>query len=73
MTDMSTKFSKKNKNTLTGPTNRKIKTRHHVHLSLYAKSRKTCYEKSRNWPKTSIWAIFDDFVKYLEIAIFPEK
>ena len=47
-----------NKNTLTGPANCKKTTRHHVHLSLCAKSRKTNDAKSRKWPKTSIWAIF---------------
>ena len=47
-----------NKNTLTGTANCKKTTRHHVHLSLYAKSRKTNDAKSRKWPKTSIWAIF---------------
>ena len=49
---------KKNKNILTGPANCKKTTRHHAHLSLCAKSRKTNNEKSRKWPKTSIWAIF---------------
>ena len=47
-----------NKNTLTGPANCKKTTRHHDHLSLCAKSRKTNDAKSRKWPKTSIWAIF---------------
>ena len=47
-----------NKNTLTGPANCKKTTRHHAHLSLRAKSRKTNDAKSRKWPKTSIWAIF---------------
>ena len=47
-----------NKNSLTGPVNCKKTTRHHAHLSLYAKSRKTDDAKSRKWPKTSIWAIF---------------
>ena len=47
-----------NKNTLTGPANCKKTTRHHTHLSLCAKSRKTNDAKSRKWPKTSIWAIF---------------
>ena len=58
-----TLFSKKNissgnKNALTGPANCKKTTRHHVHLWLCAKSRKTNDAKSRKWPKTSIWAIF---------------
>ena len=48
----------KNKNMLTGPANCKKTTRHHAHLSLCAKSRKTNNAKSRKWPKTSIWAIF---------------
>ena len=47
-----------NKNTLAGPEDCKKTTRHHVHLSLCAKSRKTNDAKSRKWPKTSIWAIF---------------
>ena len=47
-----------NKNSLTGPVNCKKTTRHHVHLSLCAKSRKTDDAKSRKWPKTSISAIF---------------
>ena len=46
------------KNTSTGPTNFKNTTRHHAHLSLCAKSRKTNDVKSRKWPKTSIWAVF---------------
>ena len=50
--------NKYNKNTLTGPANCKETTRHHAHLSLCAKSRKTNDAKSRKWPKTSIWAIF---------------
>ena len=49
---------KTNKNTLTGPANCKKTNRHHAHLSLCAKSRKTNDAKSRKWPKTSIWAIF---------------
>ena len=40
--------------TLTGPANCKKTTRHHGHLSLCAKLRKTNDVKSR----TSIWAIF---------------
>ena len=47
-----------NRNTLTGPANCKTTTRHHAHLSLCAKSRKTNDAKSRKWPKTSIWAVF---------------
>ena len=46
------KFSEKNKNTLTRPVNCKKTTRHHAHLSLCAKSRKTNDAKSRKWPKT---------------------
>ena len=38
-------------------------TRHHAHLSLCAKSRKTNNAKSRKWPKTSIWAIFGQIFK----------
>ena len=49
---------KKNKNTLTGSANFKKTTKHHVHLSVCAKSRKTNDAKSRKWPKTSILAIF---------------
>ena len=67
-------YFNKNKNTLSGPANRKKTTRHHAHLSLCAKSRKTNDAKSRKWPKTSIWAIFDDVeVKYLQVANFSEK
>ena len=40
-----------NENTLTGPANCKKTTRHHVHLSLCAKSRKTNDAKSRKWSK----------------------
>ena len=47
-----------NKKTLTGTANCKKTTRHHTHLSLCAKSRRTNDAKSRNWLKTSIWAIF---------------
>ena len=41
---------------LTGSANCKKETRHHAHLSLRAKSRKTNDAKSRKWPKTSICA-----------------
>ena len=37
----------KNRNTLAGPANCKKTTRHHAHLSLFAKSRKTKDAKSR--------------------------
>ena len=47
-----------NKNTLTGLANCKKTTRHHAHLSLCAKSRKTNDAMSRKWPNTSVWAIF---------------
>ena len=47
-----------NKNTLTGPANCNNTNRHHAHLSLFAKSRKSSGAKSRKWPKTSISAIF---------------
>ena len=50
-----------NKNAFTGLGNCKKTTRHHVHLSLCAKSRKTNDAKSRKLPKTSIWAIFGRF------------
>ena len=56
-----TSFEFSNKNTLTEPVNRKKTTRHHAHLSLCARSRKTNHAKSRKWPKTSIWAIFGRF------------
>ena len=63
-----------NKYTLTGPANCKKTTRHHAHLSLWEKSRKTNDAKSRKWPKTSIGYFFEDFkVKYLQIANFSEK
>ena len=63
-----------NKNTLTGPANCKKTTRHHAHLSLCAKSRKTNNAKSRKVPKTSFGHFYDDFeVKYLQIAHFSEK
>ena len=52
---------KLNKNTLTGQANCKQKTRHHAHLSLCAKPRKTNDAKSRKWPKNSTWAIFWQF------------
>ena len=62
------------KNTLTGPANCKKTTRHHTHLSLCAKSRKTNDAKSRKWPKPQFGIFFDDFeVKYLQIANFSEK
>ena len=51
-------FSDENKNTLTVPANCKKTTRHHAHLSLCAKSKKTNNAKSRKWPKTSIWVFF---------------
>ena len=51
-------FPKGNKNTLTGPVNCWKTTRHHAHLSLRAKSRKTNDAKSRKWLKTSIRTIF---------------
>ena len=50
-----------NKNTMTGLVNCKKTTRHHAHLSLGAKSRKTNDAKSRKWPKTSISAFFLQF------------
>ena len=60
-----------NKNTLTGRANCKKTTRHHVHLSLCATSRKTNDAKSRKWPTTSIWEIFDICeVKYLQKGNF---
>ena len=43
---------------MTGTANCKKTTRHHAHLSLYAKPRKTNKAKSRKWPETSIWANF---------------
>ena len=49
---------KTNKNTVTGQANCKKTTRHHAHLSLCTKSRKTKDAKSRKWPKASIWAFF---------------
>ena len=49
---------KVNKNTLTGPVNCKKTIRHHVHLLLCAKSRKTNNAESRKLLKTSTWAIF---------------
>ena len=70
----SLKITKNKKNTLTGPANCKKTTRHHAYLSLCAKSRKIIDEKLRKFPKTSIWAIFNDFkVEYPEIANFSEK
>ena len=45
--DDKTNFWTSNKNTLTGPVNCKKTTRHHVHLSLCAKLRKTNDAKSR--------------------------
>ena len=67
-------FLKTNKNALTGPANCKKITRHHAHLSLCARSKKTNDAKPRKWPKNAIWAIFDDFeAKYLQIALFSEK
>ena len=54
-------FEFSNKNILTGPVKCKKTTRHHAHLSLCAKSRKTNDAKSRKWSKTSIWAIFGRF------------
>ena len=56
-----TKIANENKNALTGPANCKKTTRHFAHLSFCAKSRKTNDAKSRNWPKTSFWAIFWQF------------
>ena len=54
-------FEFSGKNTLTGPTNCKKTSRHHGHLSLCSKSKKTNDTKLRKWPKTSIWAIFGRF------------
>ena len=54
-----------NKNTLAGQANCKKTTRHHEHLSLCAKSRKTKNGKSRTWPKISIWANFSRFGRQL--------
>ena len=55
--DVSKNFEN-NKDTLTGPENCNKTNRHHAHLLLCAKSRKTNDAKSRNWPSTSIRAIF---------------
>ena len=60
---------KKNKNILTGPANCKKTTRHHAHLSLCAKSRKTNNAKSRKWPKTSVWAICGPNISKLQIFL----
>ena len=56
------------KNTLTGPANCQKTTRHHAHLSLCAKSRKTNDAKSRKWPKTSIWVFFWRFWRKRQIS-----
>ena len=49
-------------------------TRHHAHLSLCAKPKKTKDAKSRKWPKTTIWVIFWRFRdQILQIANFSEK
>ena len=62
---------KENKNTLTGPAICKKTTRHHAHLSLCAKSRKTNDANSRQDQKPQFGQSFDDFeVKYLQIANF---
>ena len=53
-----TENQQKSRNTLPGPANCKKTTRHHDHLSLCAKSRKTKNAKSRKRPKTPIWTIF---------------
>ena len=55
---------------LTGPANCKKATRHHAHLSLRAKSRKTNYAKSRKWPITSIWANFWQFRDISKLQFF---
>ena len=63
-----------NKNTLTGPANCKKTTRHHAHLSLCAKSRKTNDASRENGQKPQFGQFFDNFdVKYLQIANFSEK
>ena len=54
-------FEFSNKNTLTWPANCKKITRHHAHLSSWAKLRKTNDSKSRKLLKTSIWEIFGRF------------
>ena len=65
------------KNTLTGLVNCKKITRHHAHLSLCVKSWKTNDAKSRKWPTTSTWAIFEQiskgFNEYLQINNFFQK
>ena len=43
---------------MNGPANSKKRARHHAHLSLCSKSRKTSDAKLIKWPKTTIWAIF---------------
>ena len=47
-----------NKKTLTGPTNCKKTTRHHGHLTLCAKSRKTNDAKSKNGQKPQFGQFF---------------
>ena len=49
-----------NKKTLTGPTNCKKTTRHHGHLTLCAKSRKTNDAKSKNGQKPQFGQFFFD-------------
>ena len=64
------------KNTLTGLANCKKITRHHAHLSC-VKSWKTNDAKSRKWPTTLTWAIFEQiskgFNEYLQINNFFQK
>ena len=46
------------KNILTGPENCKKTTRHHAHLSIFAKSMKTNDAKSTKWPKPQFGQFF---------------
>ena len=46
---------------MTVPANCKKTNRHHAHLSLCTKSRKPNNAMWIKWPKSSIWAIFDNF------------
>ena len=59
-------FAFSDKNTLTELTNCKETTRHHGHLSLCSKSRKT---NLRKWPKTSSWAILRSNISKLLVFL----
>ena len=62
-----------NKNTLTGPANCKKTTRHHAHLSLRAKSRKTMQSRENRQKPQFRQFLTISRSNIFKLQIFPEK